>query len=303
MPPPPARPVQGEGPEAVLDRIVGTVEGEDLQGLPGWREALDATGERRAVVEGGMPEGGDIAIDLRHQAAADQILHHGRQGHDAAVGEGLHQKLWPFGLPAQPGADMGNQPGLAPGYLRGLRWGTVATFTAGMGDTPTKPVGPKRCGGVGRAPGSGRTAPGVTGRTTPLHRTAGPQAVPSRRGVRIRSWREDGADRRRPQAAPPFGRSRGLPRSGVPEGAPVPASARRRRRRKEGRYRRKRGGAFGCLATAINDMVRAAQAIRRRMAGRKGMGPGALKPGCGRLFPVAGGAGIPPPRSGAGGPE
>ena len=93
--------------------FVGDLQRQCIDRLACRMELPDHFAQLGPVAERGVPEGGDVAVQLHHQAAVHQPFHDGREGNDAAAGERLDEQFRPALDAFQPVADMRDQPCLA----------------------------------------------------------------------------------------------------------------------------------------------------------------------------------------------
>ena len=61
------------------------------------------------VLQGCLPESGNVMVNFHHDSPFDQIFHYRGEGHNSATGERLYQNFRPCFI--QPLADMRDKPG------------------------------------------------------------------------------------------------------------------------------------------------------------------------------------------------
>ncbi len=83
--------VQDKGAEASVEVGAEFFTRQLFDLLTSWRKAGNALDKRGAVVKGGPPEGGNIGVELNHEAFVDEVLHNSGKGDAAATRKRLNE--------------------------------------------------------------------------------------------------------------------------------------------------------------------------------------------------------------------
>ena len=155
--------IEHQRAEAPIQRLVRLGPCQRFHGLARGLKFADPLAQLGAVIQGGLPKGGHVSVELGQQTALDQTLHHRRQRDDGAAAEGLDQQLRLGVQTAEPGADVRHQPGLAAriaqraalGHRRDVGGGNRRVREIGLGHRirPSPLPGPHEARGCGRGIG------------------------------------------------------------------------------------------------------------------------------------------------------